>query len=83
MDKQLFDDLAAKISSTLPPIPAKLSDEIETNIRRVLRSTFDKMELVTREDFEIQSAVLQKTRLKLEALENKIQQMEQQLNQQD
>ena len=72
MNKQFFDDLATKVSATLPPIPGGVKGEIEQSIRTILQSTFNKLELVTREDFEIQSAVLQKTRLKLEDLEQKL-----------
>ena len=79
MNKQFFDDLATKVSATLPPIPGGVKGEIEQSIRTVLQSTFNKLELVTREDFEIQSAVLQKTRLKLENLEKKLAELEEKL----
>jgi len=79
MNKQFFDDLATKISATLPPAPAGMKDEMEQSIRSILHKTFDKLDLVTREDFEIQSAVLQKTRLKLETLEKKLTEMENKL----
>lgn len=80
MDKQLFDDLASKISAALPPMPGNVSKELEHSLRGILHNTFNKLELVTREDFEIQAAVLQKTRLKLELLEKKLAELEQQLN---
>ena len=80
MNKQFFDDLATKISATLPPVPGGVKGEIEQSIRSILQKTFDKLDLVTREDFEIQSAVLQKTRIKLESLENKLTELEEQLN---
>lgn len=80
MNKQFFDDLASKITRTLPPMPSTISAELEQSIRAILHSTFDKLELVTREDFEIQSAVLQKTRIKLEQLEQKLLELEQNLD---
>ena len=80
MNKQFFDDLASKVSATLPPAPGTVKGEIEQSIRAVLQSTFNKLDLVTREDFEIQSAVLQKTRLKLEDLEKKLVELEEKLN---
>ena len=80
MNKQFFDNLATKISATLPPIPAGVKSEMEQSIRSILQKTFDKLDLVTREDFEIQSSVLQKTRLKLEVLEQKLAELEDKLN---
>jgi BMFP domain-containing protein YqiC len=80
MDKQFFDDLASKISATLPPMPGSVSKELEQSLRGVLHNAFDKLELVTREDFEIQSAVLQKTRLKLELLEKRLAELEEKMN---
>lgn len=80
MNKQFFDDLASKIGSTLPPVLGGVKGEIEQSIRTILQSTFNKLDLVTREDFEIQSAVLQKTRLKLESLEHKLAELEEKLD---
>ncbi|MCU7939721.1 MAG: accessory factor UbiK family protein [gamma proteobacterium symbiont of Bathyaustriella thionipta] len=80
MNKQFFDDLANKITSTLPPAPGGIKNELEQSIRNILHNAFDKMDLVTREDFEVQSAVLQKTRIKLELLEKKLAELEQQFD---
>jgi hypothetical protein len=55
------------------PQPIKsLQEDMETNVRGLLESGLQKMNLVTREEFEIQTAVLQKTRAKLEALEQRL-----------
>jgi BMFP domain-containing protein YqiC len=78
MNAQLFDDIATKMSQNLPPLPSGIKKELEQSIRNILHKSFDKLELVTREEFEIQSAVLQKTRLKLEQLEQKLDTFEQQ-----
>lgn len=80
MDKPIFEDLAGKIGGLLPPAPGALKKEIEDNIRHVLHTSFEHLDLVTREEFEIQSAVLQRTRMKLEALEKQVQALEQQLS---
>ncbi|MCU7799558.1 MAG: accessory factor UbiK family protein [gamma proteobacterium symbiont of Lucinoma myriamae] len=80
MNKQFFDDLANKISSTLPPVPGNIKSELEQSIRNILHNAFDKMDLVTREDFEVQAAVLQKTRIKLELLEKKLTVFEEKLD---
>jgi len=80
MNKQFFDALANKISSTLPPVPGNVKSELEQSIRNILHNAFDKMDLVTREDFEVQAAVLQKTRIKLELLEKKLTALEEKLD---
>ena len=80
MNKHFFDDLTNKISSTLPPVPNGIKGELEQSIRNILHNAFDKMDLVTREDFEVQSAVLQKTRIKLELLEKKLSEFEEKLD---
>ena len=54
--------------------------ELEQSIRNILHNTFDKLDLVTREDFEVQSAVLQKTRIKLEQLEKQLSELEEKLD---
>lgn len=79
MNKPFFDDLVNKINATMPPVPSGIKDEIEQSIRNILHNAFDKMDLVTREDFEVQSAVLQKTRIKLEQLEKKLTELEETL----
>jgi len=80
MEKPIFEDLASKIGGILPPAPASLKKEIEDNIRHILHSSFEHLDLVTREEFEIQAAVLQRTRMKLEQLEKKVTEMENQIN---
>lgn len=80
MNKQFFDDLASKIGQAIPPIPGSMNSELEQSIRNILHNAFDKLDLVTREDFEVQSAVLQKTRMKLELLEKKLKEIEEKLD---
>ncbi len=81
MNKQFFDDLSSKISQAMPPVPGNMKAELEQTIRGILHNAFDKLDLVTREDFEVQSAVLQKTRIKLEQLEHKLAELEQKIKQ--
>ncbi len=54
-------------------------DDIETNINALLKSTFTKMDLINREEFDVQIEVLKKTRAKIEALETKIIELEKKL----
>ncbi|MBF0265523.1 MAG: accessory factor UbiK family protein [Gammaproteobacteria bacterium] len=76
MNKLDFEDIASKITQILPPAPGAIKTEIEDNIRRIMQKSFEKFDLVTREEFDIQQAVLQRTRIKLEALEARIDELE-------
>ena len=74
MDKiNFFDDLQAKVNQVLENSPAK---DIEKNVKAMLNQGFSKLDLVTREEFDIQTQVLAKTRAKLEALEARVAQLE-------
>ena len=53
-----------------------MREDLENNFRAVLRSSLSKLDLVTREEFEVQEAVLAKTRDKLEALEARLKELE-------
>ncbi|WP_455203142.1 ubiquinone biosynthesis accessory factor UbiK [Kaarinaea lacus] len=79
-DPKQLDDLSERISKLMPPGIKAVSSDIERNIRAVLQSAFAKMDLVSREEFDVQSAVLARTRTKLEALEKQVAQLEAQLS---
>lgn len=66
-------DMQNKISEAIRNSPAK---DIEKNVRAMMSQGFQRMDLVTREEFDIQSRVLAKTREKLEALEAKVAELE-------
>ena len=74
-----LDELAKKISDFLPSSVQNIQDDIETNIRGGLESGLKKMNLIGREEFDIQNAVLLRTREKLEALEKTVAALEAQL----
>jgi BMFP domain-containing protein YqiC len=74
MDIPTFiNDLQSKINQAIQNSPAK---DIEKNMKTLLTQGFARLDLVTREEFDIQAEVLAKTRAKLEALEARIAQME-------
>ena len=67
-----LDDLAKKLTALMPEPVRHLQEDIEKNMRGLLEGGLQKMNLVTREEFDIQSAVLLRTREKLEALEKRL-----------
>jgi BMFP domain-containing protein YqiC len=72
-----FNDLQSKINQALETSPAK---DIEKNVKAMMSQGFSKLDLVTREEFDIQAQVLAKTRTKLEALEARVAALEAQLH---
>jgi BMFP domain-containing protein YqiC len=68
-----FNDLQGKINQAIENSPAK---DIEKNVKAMMTQGFSKLDLVTREEFDIQTQVLAKTRAKLDALELKMTELE-------
>lgn len=80
-DQKNIDDLANKLSGAVPPGLSAMREDMEKNFRAILQSALGKLDLVTREEFEVQKAVLMKTRQKLEALETTVSELEAKINQ--
>ena len=76
IDSKSLNDLAAKITSLLPADLDTLKKDLEKNIRAGLQSGLQKLDLVSREEFDVQAAVLARTREKLEVLEKRVQALE-------
>ena len=70
--KNTFDDLAKKITGLLPGNFQQVQQDLESNIKALLQSSLSKMNLVTREEFDVQSALLARTREKLDQLEKQL-----------
>ncbi|MEC5163587.1 ubiquinone biosynthesis accessory factor UbiK [Janthinobacterium sp. CG_23.3] len=68
-----FTDLQSKINQAIENSPAK---DIEKNVKSMMTQGFSKLDLVTREEFDIQAQVLAKTRAKLDALETRVAELE-------
>ena len=83
MLKDKIEAILSDISDALPEDVQFLKNDIEKNVRATLNATFSKMELVTREEFDIQTALLTRTREKLDALEQQAMQLEAQLSKQN
>ena len=77
MTKESIDKLARSLAEAVPEGLKNVRGDLEKNFRSVLQTGLDKLDLVTREEFEVQQAVLAKTRAKLEALESRLAGMEQ------
>jgi BMFP domain-containing protein YqiC len=73
IDQKQLDELGAKIKEMLASSPAR---DIEKNLRAMLAATFARLDLVTREEFDVQSEVLARTREKLTQLEAKLAELE-------
>ena len=76
MDTRFLDDLARRLSAAVPPGVSALREDLEANFKAVLQAGLAKLDLVTRQEFEVQSGVLRRTREKLEALELRVAAME-------
>lgn len=71
--KKIFEEVSAKLSETIANSPAK---DVEKNVKSMLGSAFNRMDLITREEFDIQQQVLLKTREKLAELEARLAELE-------
>ncbi|OGI56278.1 MAG: hypothetical protein A2V58_08735 [Candidatus Muproteobacteria bacterium RBG_19FT_COMBO_61_10] len=69
IDTKTLDQIVNTLRSALPP---NLTQDVEKNLRAALLSVFERLDLVTREEFDVQSTVLGRTRAKLEALEQQV-----------
>ena len=76
LNPKVIDDLARRLSNTVPAGLREAQQDLEKNFRTVLQNTLAKLDLVTREEFDVQSRLLSRTREKLEALEKTIADLE-------
>jgi len=74
--RAIFEQLADAVASVLP---TELTDDLRKNVKASLRGALDQLNLVTREELEVQEAVLQRTREKVEQLEMQVAKLEAEL----
>ncbi|MCU7842347.1 MAG: accessory factor UbiK family protein [Candidatus Thiodiazotropha sp. (ex Monitilora ramsayi)] len=80
IDPKLIDELSEHLSASIPSGFRTLQDDISKNFRASLEAGLAKLDLVTREEFDVQSAVLARTREKLTHLEQQLKALESRLN---
>ncbi|MBL0591981.1 MULTISPECIES: ubiquinone biosynthesis accessory factor UbiK [Aeromonas] len=80
IDPKKLEEIAKQVHNSLPPGIRSMGEEAEKKMRQVLQAQLGKLDLVSREEFDVQTKVLLRTREKLAALESKLAQLEQQLS---
>jgi len=80
IDLNHLDDLARRLSALVPPGMREGREELQQSFKAVLQSGLTKLDLVTREEFEVQRAVLLRTREKLEELQRTVADLEAQID---
>jgi len=75
MDLRFIDELTRKLGDALPPGLTQKKEEMENQFRSVLTAAFERMNLVSREEFDAQCIVLQETQAKLAALESRLEKL--------
>lgn len=76
IDLKTIDDLARRLGDLVPPGMKEARAELEQNMKSTLQAGLGKLDLVTREEFEVQRAVLLRTREKMDRLERTVQALE-------
>jgi BMFP domain-containing protein YqiC len=79
-DHSSLDDLARKIADSIPENLRGLGEDLQRNLKSTLRSGLERMDLVTREEFDIQTRLLERTRARVDALETRVSDLEAQLS---
>jgi len=77
---QKLEEIAKQVSDAMPEGVKSFGNEIDRKIKQVLQSQLGKLDMVSREEFDVQTHVLLRTREKLNAMEEKFAQLEQKLN---
>lgn len=80
MDPFGIDEIVRRLLEGLPPAARSLREDLEANFRAVLRATLGKLDLVTRDEFDAQTKVLERTRAKAEQLESRLSELEKALS---
>jgi len=72
LDPKFIDDITRRLSAAMPAGARALQDDLEKNLRAAVQAVFARLDLVTREEFDVQSKVLARSRAKIEQLEKQV-----------
>jgi ubiquinone biosynthesis accessory factor UbiK len=72
IDPKIFDTIARRVSGAMPPAAKNLQRDLEKNLRAAVQSALSQLDLVTREEFDVQTKVLARSRAKIEELEKQL-----------
>ncbi|OUS29508.1 hypothetical protein A9Q98_06200 [Thalassotalea sp. 42_200_T64] len=78
-----IEDIAKQITESIPPGVKNVASDFEAKAKQVLQSKLSQLDVVSREEFDVQTQVLIKTRAKLDEMAAKLIELEEKLNQQD
>lgn len=81
LDNQTINRISDRINELLPPQLQQVKTDFDARLKTLLQQQLSELEFVSREEFDIQARVLQRTRAKLETLESKLTELEQKLSQ--
>lgn len=81
LDPKKLEDIAKQISEAVPPGVRNMAEEAESRVKQILQVQLSRLDMVTREEFDVQTQVLIRTREKLEAMDARITELENQLAQ--
>ncbi len=80
IDSRFIDETVRRIAESMPPGARRLQEDIEKNVKAALSAALARLDLVGREEFEVQKGVLQRSRERIEALERRIEALESRLD---
>ena len=76
LEKRILDDFARRLSGAIPASAQAVQDDLEKNLRAAAQAAFTRLDLVTREEFDVQRKVLARSRAKIELLEKQVAELE-------
>lgn len=79
IDPKFFDDIAQRLNNLIPEGLRVLQQDLDRNARAAVQATLNRLDLVTREEFEVQAKVLARTRAKLDAMTQQVAALEEQV----
>jgi len=76
LDSRIFDDIARRLSNAMPASAQAVQNDLEKNLRAAAQAAFVRLDLVTREEFDVQRKLLARSRAKIELLEKQVAELE-------